>query len=185
MSNLFFEYPFTKESVVLDCGGYRGEFALDVLRRYGCYVTVFEPISVFAEMIRNSLRSWGDRIEVVNAAIGGKARLEEFHIQNDSTGIFSTSQRVEGCPILDVADVLNEFPSVDLLKLNIEGMEFEVLERIIELDLVGKLKNIQVQFHPVAPDCEARYKAIRSDLLKTHKLTLDHGWVWSHYEKFP
>ena len=36
---------------------------------------------------------------------------------------------------------------IDLLKINIEGGEYEVLENLIENDLIKNIDNIQIQFH--------------------------------------
>ena len=41
---LRYKYPLTKDSVVLDVGGYKGTFAAEIVRRYGCHVYVFEPV---------------------------------------------------------------------------------------------------------------------------------------------
>ena len=94
MPDVRYDYPLTPGSLVLDCGGYKGEFALKVLERYGCQVAVFEPISEFVSTIRETLKKWRANVEIVHAAIGGSERREAFHIQNDSTGIFAGSPRI-------------------------------------------------------------------------------------------
>lgn len=36
---------------------------------------------------------------------------------------------------------------IGLMKINIEGGEYELLERMIELGIINKVKDIQIQFH--------------------------------------
>ena len=70
----------------------------------------------------------------------------------------------------------------DLLKLNIEGGEFSVLEALLDRDLVKKIGNIQVQFHGCIPDAAARRDKIRERLAATHHLTYDAPFVWENWE---
>jgi hypothetical protein len=60
-------------------------------------------------------------------------------------------------------------------------MEYELLERVLECNLQAHLKNIQVQFHKIAPDSETRYEKIREKLLETHELTFDYPFVWQNF----
>ena len=47
-STLRMDYPLGPGSLVLDVGGYQGDFAADVVSRYGAKVLVFEPMPGFA-----------------------------------------------------------------------------------------------------------------------------------------
>ena len=46
---LRFDYDLDDESVVLDVGGYQGQWASDLFSRYRCRIYVFEPVSVSCE----------------------------------------------------------------------------------------------------------------------------------------
>jgi FkbM family methyltransferase len=62
--------------------------------------------------------------------------------------------------------------SVDLMKINIEGGEYELLEHMIRNGLVRRVRNISVQFHEdVIPDAAARMARIHAALARTHRLT--------------
>ena len=41
------DYPLTKDSIVFDLGDYKGDFAYEIHKRYGCYVYVYEPVKKF------------------------------------------------------------------------------------------------------------------------------------------
>lgn len=177
VENMRYEYDLDCNSYVIDVGGYEGKFASLLHRGYACEIDVYEPInSFFLDCVRN-LQPY-PIVRVFNYGIGGKEREEDFHIETDRTGIYANGggERVK---IKDIKDVITR--DVDLIKINIEGMEYELLERVIELGLQTKLKNIQVQFHRIAPDSESRYEKIREKLLETHELTFDYPFVWQNF----
>src|ERR1700736_2306652 len=61
-STLRLTYPELNESsIVLDLGGYQGQFAADIFSRYGCRIYVFEPSSAFYRVLRNRFTG-NDRI---------------------------------------------------------------------------------------------------------------------------
>jgi hypothetical protein len=75
--------------------------------------------------------------------------------------------------------------TIDLMKINIEGGEYDLLERLIETNMISRIKNIQVQFHDVAPDSLSRMLAIQTSLLKTHSNIFNYKFVWDSYELLP
>ena len=48
------------------------------------------------------------------------------------------------------------------MKINIEGGEYELLERLIAADLIRKIDDIQVQFHNFVPDAAARMERCKA-----------------------
>lgn len=177
VENMRYDYPLDCESYVIDVGGYEGRFATILHRGYGCDVDVYEPVNkFFLDCVRN-LQPY-PIIRVFNYGIGGSERDETFHIETDRTGIYANGGS-EQVKIKDIKDVITR--NVDLIKINIEGMEYELLERVIECDLQTKLKNIQVQFHRIGDNYEERYEKIKEKLLETHELTFDYPFVWQNF----
>jgi hypothetical protein len=43
------DFDLNAESLVLDVGGYRGDWALEILCKYGSRIEVFEPVPEFYE----------------------------------------------------------------------------------------------------------------------------------------
>jgi FkbM family methyltransferase len=173
-----YEYPLTPESIVVDAGAYQGTFARTIFNKYGCNVLAFEP--VFECRV-----NLGENILVVPFGIARYGGLYTFNIQLDGTGIYAKSSAFQSVRAVNLIDMLNalNLQHVDLLKLNIEGMEFEVLEDLIQRQQLTRFDNIQVQFHPVIPDAEARRNSIVKELLKTHEPTYCYPWVWENYRR--
>ena len=60
----------------------------------------------------------------------------------------------EEIEIVDMQDWINrrEINKIALIKINIEGGEYELLDRLIETNLIEKIEDIQVQFHEMGTD---------------------------------
>lgn len=172
---LRYEYPLTENSVVWDVGAYHGQFACRLIERYGCMVMAFEPVF-------NSYLSY-DQLIWIRAALGAKCGLVKFGVSNDWTGKFLKDHGQVEVPVLAIRDLTQNSDPIDLLKLNCEGMEYEILECLHRPWEINKFKNIQVQFHQCAPNFEARYDAIAGRLEQTHKLTWRTPFVWENWTR--
>jgi hypothetical protein len=71
--------------------------------------------------------------------------------------------------------------SIDLLKVNIEGGEYELLPRLLETGLINRIKILQIQFHNVGWDSEMRMELICRELAKTHSPTYQYKFVWENW----
>jgi FkbM family methyltransferase len=170
-----YEYDLKPNSRVLDIGGYNGDFAFEIERRYRSRVMVYEASLPFSKRIAE--KSVGRKVEVRNAAVGRDFGWLDIHIKGDMTGAFADGPS-ERCPMIDAASL----GGADLLKINCEGGEYDILERLLETERVNKYRWIQVQFHRVVPDYMRRYVAIREGLLKTHRPTFQEPFCWEGFE---
>ncbi len=179
-----FEYTLTPDSIVLDLGGYKGQWASDIYAMYLCNIIIFEPVKNFARAIRKRFRR-NPKIQVRNDGVGGYTRTEVISVCKDAS---STFKRFEDCGlehinIVDMAEVVNAYPTIDLIKINIEGGEYEVLERLITIGAISKVHDIQVQFHNMLPESEGRMYSIQSKLNETHYLTYQYKFVWENWSR--
>lgn len=101
----------------------------------------------------------------------------------DATSEYGVSTKIEKIRLVNINDILDKYKIkvVDLLKLNIEGGEYDLLEYLIETDMIKKFKNIQVQFHRSVNAFEARANRIQQALRGTHKLTYQYPFVWENW----
>lgn len=175
-------YDLNPDSIVFDLGGYEGQWASDIFSMYLCKVYVFEPIKKFADDIKKRFFK-NSNIKVFNIGLGGATRDEKINLADNGSSIFGSSDSREEIHIEDIFEFISkgDVKKIDLIKLNIEGSEYEVLERLIESGLVKNITDIQVQFHRVAPDSEIRMIAIQKSLSKTHKLTYQYKFVWENW----
>ena len=181
-----FNYDLNAESVVFDLGGYEGQWSSDLFARYECPILIFEPVTSFANRISDRFEK-NSKIKVYPYGLGGTSRVDEIHKAADGSSIFGTTGIKEKIEIVDVADwIRNNLQSdqdIDLMKVNIEGGEYELLERLIESQMINRIKNIQVQFHELSPSSLSCMEQIKTDLTKTHEPTYQYKFVWENWKR--
>lgn len=179
--SLRYEYNLTPESIVLDCGGYEGRFAETLVNKYGCTVYVYEPIHRFHEALVEKFKRTLN-IRLFNHGVAGTNRVDWFCIKGDMTGKFADTGDEQVVWLRDITQIIGEIGKpIALLKLNIEGLEYEVLEALSDSVCLRAVQNIQVQFHGT-PGRE-RYQALRDKLLQTHALTFDFPFCWQNFQQ--
>jgi FkbM family methyltransferase len=168
-------------SVVLDVGAYVGEWGARIIERYGATVHAFEPSpNEFGEMQARL----GDEPRAVlhQYGLAGGTRTATLALDGPGSSVhggpatFGTAD-VE---LRDVVATLDDLglQEVDLLKVNIEGGEYELFDRLIEAGALGRFRQVSIQFHEWLPDAYRRRAAIRRALAEQHWEVWCFPWVW-------
>ena len=183
---LRFNYDLNEDSIVLDLGGYRGQWASDIFSRYRCSVFIFEPVLKFANRIDQRFHK-NDQIQVFPYGLGGSSRSDIIRIASDSSSVFRKSGKREKIEIVDVKDWISnnigESNCIDLMKINIEGGEYELLDRLINTRMIDIVNNIQVQFHKISSNSLSHMEQIQSSLTNTHEPVYKYKFVWESWRR--
>ena len=166
--------------LVLDVGAYRGDFTA-YARERGAEVTAVEPVGEFASALAR--RFAGDSgVTILPVALGDHEGVMTLLVAEDGSSAWVKGDRAEEVDLVDVAAVVGE-RQVKLLKMNAEGAEFEVLERLIETAHIDHIDQLLVQFHRFVPGSRSRRSRIRRQLRRTHKCSLNVPWVWEQWTR--
>jgi FkbM family methyltransferase len=181
--DLRYDYDLDQNSLVFDLGGYRGQWASDIFSRYCCRVLIFEPIESFYIKIKKRFYK-NAKIEPFCLALGAYRRKEVFSLCEDGTSLFKETSVKETVQFEDVVDFFNEhkIDNVDLMKINIEGGEYELLPRLIDSGLIKRIKNLQIQFHRIDKNSEKDMALIRTELSKTHTCVYHYKFLWESWK---
>jgi len=148
--NIYFPEPGfipTTGNKVVDLGANVGLFSL-LCAKLGAEVLAVEAQSGFTAIARNNFALNGveNRIELIHAMVGG------------STGVFSkkelrkaSSHWIDDPPEVSMESLLHNFidsqeQMIHLLKMDIEGSEFDLFEN--HLDWLDKILHISMEVHP-------------------------------------
>ena len=134
--------------LILDCGGYIGMSALFFkVNHPQCRLIVFEPDRVNYQTAKRNISSWGfEQIDLLNKAVWINNDMIEFSESNDMASSIVTINKPAHTVQVGaerLRDYLEE--TVDFLKIDIEGAEYEVM-----LDIKDKLHVVQrlfVEYH--------------------------------------
>jgi FkbM family methyltransferase len=183
---LYRELPVSSADVVVDVGGYRGDWTAEMSWRYGARAVVLEPIPAFAADIQRRFEH-NDRIVVIAAGLGPQDDTVEMNLAADSSSSIRGAAAGDRILVsmLGTARMFEErkLDEVACLKLNIEGGEYDVLDAMAESDLLRRVRCFVVQFHDIGPSTPARLKRARELLARTHERRFCYDLVWERWDR--
>jgi FkbM family methyltransferase len=181
---LLLEHPLTAESTVLDVGGFRGDWTAAILARADASIHVVEPVPTFAAAIRARFAA-NPRVVCHELALSDRGGTAQISLSDNASSLFRGQGTRQQIALKDVRDFFQEqgLSDVALIKINIEGAEYPLLERMAETDLLRRCNTILVQFHGFVPDAAVRRERIRQTLSETHALLFDYPFVWEGWRR--
>ncbi len=161
---IFFRQPYTRplrlppNPVVVDVGGYIGDFALFAVKYLGAArVVAYEPtLENFSMLTRNiELNGYGDRITAMRKAVGTSGELvlnvqrldgEEVHVSS----YWYPEAEQRAIPSVTLAELLDAhgLDSVDLLKVDCEGGEYDIFPETPDA-VFDRIGNIAFEYHTI------------------------------------
>jgi spore maturation protein CgeB len=146
--------PSNDQPLILDCGAHIGLAAIYFATRFpGSKIHAFEADPKIAGFLEQNIRSFGLKNVLVHPkAVWVDANGVDFHQTGDDSGRIGGHNGTR-IPSMRLRDFLNE-SSVDLLKLDIEGAEYDVLA-----------------------DCDGYLNGVRHIIVEAHRFKPDHGRI--------
>ena len=91
---------------------------------------------------------------------------------------------LETIELKDIVEFLMEdkVDQIALMKINIEGAEYDLLDRLIEKTDLQNIQNLQIQFHDFFPAAKARRSKLVKQILLTHESTASFPMVWEFFK---
>lgn len=180
------DYPLNRNSIVFDVGGYHGDFAAAIDKKYGCKIYIFEPVPEFYQGCVARFRG-NENIICLNYGLSNADGYLDIHLAENASSFSSPHakgelQRVE---IRSVVECIRQLGinRIDLMKINTEGGEFEVIPAMLDSGDVEKIQYLQVQFHNFVKDAASRRNAIRTQLAQTHTEMWNYEFVWESWKR--
>tara|TARA_R110000744_G_scaffold3594_3_gene13575 strand:+ start:14237 stop:14854 length:618 start_codon:yes stop_codon:yes gene_type:complete len=180
------QYKLDSESIVFDCGGYRGQWSGEIFDLYGCNIHIFEPLVEYQSYIRQLLGK-NQKININNFGVSSQNRSANIYLQGDGSSEYLVQDQggdYEVVKLKRLSDLIDS--NVDLVKMNIEGSEYEVIIDLINTKKIQFIDNLLVQFHSENDGIEDATK-IRADihdrLKMTHKLSWNYEFCWESWER--
>lgn len=184
--NYRYDYDLPEDATIFDLGGYRGEFTERLLNEHSVEIVhVFEPVPKFSQDLREKFSDDSDVMIHEYGLMDSNTRVE-FSTKGASSTMYDedTDTEVEIRDIVDAIDNL-DIQEIQLMKINIEGAEYALIERLIESGYIKRIQNIQIQFHdrPDIEDCKQKQADIQEELGKTHELKFEFYFVWESWTR--
>jgi FkbM family methyltransferase len=181
-------YPLTEKSIVFDLGGYKGDWADTIVKKYNPFIFIFEPVPDYYKLIVDKFQG-NSKVKVYQFGLSSTNTSEKISILQEASSIYrdgneDNSDKID-INLKDIKEFLKaeKIASVELIKINIEGGEYPLLQYMIKEELIPIFQELQIQFHTCYPNPHACRLDIRESLQKTHSLTYDYPFVWENWSK--
>jgi FkbM family methyltransferase len=178
------------DSVVVDVGAYTGSWAQHMVERYDPVIYAFEPNPKSFERLRQKAAN-NPKLQPMPYGLGGEDLTVDFTLNGLGSSMYDERSSNSAVPRIKVEIAAIErvwkelrLGQVDLMKINIEGAEFPLLDKMISANLLNKVGCFMIQFHEWHPDAYAKRRRIREELSKTHRLEWEYYFVWEKWVRF-
>jgi FkbM family methyltransferase len=185
--DILIDAPLDESSVVLDVGAFVGQWCEKIDDRYGCRIHAYEPSPPAIGALAKRL---ADRPNIVPCAygLGGSDQVASLEVHGPGSTIYGErppDAEVVDVQIRDVVKVLEELDvdRIELMKVNIEGGEYELFERIIEAGWLHRFRTVLIQFHEWHPGAYRRRFRIRRALARHHTEEWCYPWLWEKWTR--
>lgn len=187
---LLLRYPLSETSVVYDVGGFTGNWSEKMIERYNPRIHIFEPNPKSYEILKAKFAG-NPKAHTYSFGLAGRSREEDLYVFGMGSSIYK-KKKFGSCPVAkvylqDIKEVVkaSDPGEIDLISINIEGGEYELLERMISAGIIGMVKNIQVQFHKFYPGAIQSRKILIKRLAETHRPAWSFPFVWEGWTRRP
>lgn len=145
-----------KDSVVVDIGSNFGE-VIRALTSTNCKIYGFEPHPLFYEML---VSEYSDNKNIIlsNSAVWVNKEKRKFYFKKSPTALnggatlMSDKLNINGrykleVNCIDIAEFINKIGFVDVLKIDVEGAEYELLYRLYQSGAYKNVRSIYFEDH--------------------------------------
>lgn len=156
--NFIYIPNLSRNSLVIDAGcGYEADFSLHMINQYGLKAFGVDPTHKHRQALIQHEKTYLGKFNYLPFAITAKDTELDFYeskvnesgsICHDHTNVKHDEvikYKVKGLTLSSILKEINE-TSVDILKLDLEGAEYELLNNVSKADLLP-FKQIFIEFH--------------------------------------
>lgn len=144
---LRYSYCFESADIVLDVGGFKGEFAEELYAVSPRRIMIFEPVQEHYDFLVEKFSRNSD-VEVFHFGLDASTRQIEISLSSNSSSYNRdlSKSNLETIDLKDIVEFLTQESVVEiaLMKVNIEGAEYDLLDRLIKSGNLHKFKHLQI-----------------------------------------
>jgi len=176
------DYDLDDRSVVFDLGGYEGQWASDIYAKYCANIHIFEPVPRFAADIASRFKR-NPKIIVYPFGLSDRTQQIQITVDDNKSTSFKKGKVTTAADLVAARQFFSssKVTAIDLMKINIEGGEYDLLDHLLAEEMAPRIRNFQIQFHEFVPDAPARMRSIQQRLSRTHTLSYQFPFVWENW----
>jgi len=174
-----YNYKLKKGSIVFDLGSFRGEFLDNVYNKNNTYY-LFEINLRNFNFLKEKYKNYKN-VYIFPYGLGPD-NLKGFSSGDGAGGKFLNNKK--GQILIRKFDDFcksNKIRKIELLKINIEGAEYDLVKFLDHINFLSNINYIQVQPHDFEENSLDLILENHRLLSKTHDLDLSYPFVWDFW----
>ena len=188
----FIDLELNQNSVVIDFGANIGNISQCILDLYNCNIYCYEPNNNAFKVLKKRFNNY-EKIIPINKSVGDKndKTILYYHkLHHENPLKFSTGSSLVGqkenidkknyqiTETVSIKKILNQFDYIDLIKIDIEGYEYNILPEIIKNK--NKIGKVVCELHGSS---SKKNKFLNDKYLETIKILndIDQEKKWFNY----
>jgi FkbM family methyltransferase len=184
--DILVDVDIDRTSMVLDVGAFNGDWSQKIWDRYQPTIHGFEPAPSGHQSMAK--RFYGnERVQAHDYGLGAGDTTAALALRGPGSSIYDEPGRFGAVDvrIRDVVEVLDELglKEIDLLKVNIEGGEYDLIDRLEESGWLPHIRLLLVQFHEWHPKAYRRRRQNRRAFSRDHEEVWNYPWVWEYWRR--
>lgn len=177
------KYNLNSNSIFFDIGGFEGGFSEKIIQEFDCFCYIFEPHPEHFKTLELKFNS-NSKVFLFNYGLSDRDKNLNLLDESASSRLTNSDEGFK-VSVRDVSKVIDELniKFIDLLKSNIEGAEYDLLNKLIETNKISKIRSLQIQYHKDhIKNAELLRDKINKKLLKTHRNIWSYYFVWERWD---
>lgn len=166
--------------VVIDIGGYIGDFSIYCAENFETKVHCYEPtpqnFNILQKNIKNN-KNLQEKIFIFNQGISDEDKFILLNVQDLEGEIHASSKKnyLEeqkiNIPVISLENAISKMNEpIDLLKIDTEGTEFDILENHQKIKLSKKINYLVFEHHPFVTDYSFQMDNLVNNLRKNFQI---------------
>ncbi len=176
---LMLDHELSTNSIVIDIGAYTGVWISQMISKYKCFYYALEPVEKYYSILKNKFKHQ-DRVKCFPVGISSCNETRNINISGDGSSALEQGNAEITLYNFKYFLEMENIEKVDLVQINIEGMEYEVLYSWINSEILNKIDKLLIQFHDLENiDAQSKREEIQ-DYLKASgfRKYFDYPFVW-------
>jgi len=179
------KFSLEENPVIFDVGGFLGDWTEEALKYHPtAKIYIFEPVSSYYNVIKGRYNS-NPNIQVFNFGLSNETKSIDISVGGDASSTHRTVGDIERIQLKNVSTFLLEqnIERIHLIKINIEGEEYPLLEWMVQSEDLVKFDNFLIQFHTFVDNYDNRRRVIQYDLGKNYSQIFNFEMIFEGWTK--